>query len=96
MKKIFTIFLTVIILIVMSSTLFIVSAQVINSPIATCPTETKYVQNATSVIVDNGAISPQTEDPGLWVYIAPFVTVLFCLFIVLIIFWASYKFCKKL
>ena len=90
MKKIIAIFLTILIFIVIGST-FVVSAQAINSPIATYPTETKNIQKESSIVVDNGAISPSTGDNILWMIIGSLVVSLICLIILIITIWFIYK-----
>ena len=91
MKKIIAIFLTIIIFIIISLTTFIVSAQTINSPVATYSTENESTQENNSIVIDNEAISPSTGDNVLWMIIGSLVVSLICLIILIITIWFMYK-----
>lgn len=90
MKRIIAFFLTILIFIVLGST-FVVSAQTINSPIATYPIETKNIQEEGSIVIDDGAISPSTGDNTLWMIIGSLIASLICLIILIITIWFMYK-----
>ena len=91
MKKIVAIFLTIIIFIIISLTTFIVSAQTINSPVATYSTENESIQENNSIVIDNEAFSPQTGDNIIQIVIGSFIIILIYLIIFIITIWFIYN-----